>query len=276
MNKIKSTEPKIKPNLYMRNKRNVATTFLGTTLLCATSLVALNAQADTIFGIYAGAGAWNSDFDGELRNGDNVDTSELGIDGDINNFLYIAVEHPVPVLPNVRLAIMDLSTEATATTDAFSFDGTNFPDGATTNTTIDLSHSDITLYWEVLDNWINLDLGLTGRVFDGEVSIDASANGGSISETVSLEGVAPLAYAKAKFELPFTGWSIGSTLNYLNFDGNSFTDFEANVGYTHDGLVLDLGVELGYRTMVLDTEELDDLEADLTMDGPYASIVVHF
>lgn len=240
------------------------------------ALFSLNSSADSILGVYAGAGVWNGSFDGDFLNGVGVNTDQLGIDSEANAYAYIALEHFIPVLPNIRLSVMDLSTDASTTTDAFSFDGTEFPDGAQTNTSVDLSHTDVILYWQLLDNWVNLDLGITARTFDGEIEIDGSANGVSVSESVSFKGTAPLGYAKAKFELPFTGWFVGGTLHYIAVSGNSFTDVETNIGYTHDGLVLDVGFELGYRSMTVETDDLGSLETDLTIDGPYAALTIHF
>jgi hypothetical protein len=51
---------------------------------------------------------------------------------------------------------------------------------------------------------------------------------------------------------------------------------DAKLGYMSNGLGLDLGFDLGYRQMNLTVEELDDFNADLTTDGPYASLFVHF
>jgi outer membrane protein len=247
----------------------------------ALSAIATSANADTIFGLYAGGGVWNSSYDGDVGTDEvPITASELGLDSNNSNFFYVALEHPVPVLPNVRLAKTGISTDGSATVSReFTFEDLVVPADVNTETSLDLSHTDVTLYYELMDNYLSFDLGLTGRNFDSSASIsyqsadDEAVNG---SESVELKGTLPLLYTKLQVDLPFTGWYLGGSLNYISYDGDSFSDIDAKVGYMTDGLGLDVGFDLGYRQMKLTVEELDDLSADLSTDGAYASVFMHF
>lgn len=248
----------------------------------ALSAIASGANADTIFGLYAGGGVWNSSYDGSVGTDEEpVTASELGLDSSNSNFFYVALEHPVPVLPNVRLSKTNVSTEGSSTVSReFTFEDLVVPADVDTQTELDLSHTDITLYYELLDNYLSFDLGLTGRNFDSSASISYQSqddpdnvNG---SESVELKGTLPLLYTKLQVDLPFTGWYVGGSLNYISYDGDSFSDIDAKVGYMTDGLGLDVGFDVGYRQMKLTVDELDDLSADLTTDGAYASVFMHF
>ena len=242
---------------------------------CFAALAPL-AQADTVFGVYAGVGQWNADFGGDAGTV-SIDLEELNIEDETNNFFYIALEHPIPLLPNIKLQNTEITSEETATlTRTFTLDDQQFTVGEEVTTDVDLTHTDATLYYELLDNWINLDLGLTLRAFDGEATVISSTT--SQSETVDLDEVIPLVYAKAQFDLPFTGWSIAADANAIGYSGDSFSDITAKIAYTSDALpLLDLGVELGFRRMALEVDDDDgDLNADLTIDGPYAAITLHF
>ncbi len=69
-------------------------------LLVATlaTLLALGANAETLFGIYAGAGTWHQNSEGYIQsNGTKVDTKQdMGLGDDDGNVLAVAFEHPIP------------------------------------------------------------------------------------------------------------------------------------------------------------------------------------
>ena len=246
-------------------------------LLSATCLAALAplAQADTILGIYAGIGLWQADYGGDTGV-ESVDLDELGLDDENNNFFYVALEHPIPLLPNIRLQRTAIDSRESATlTRNFTLDDVTFSATDTVVTDLDLSHTDAVLYYEVLDNWVSLDLGLTLRAFDGEATVQSQTTT-ALRETVDLDAVLPMLYARAQFDLPFTGFSVGADANLITYDGHTLSDASAKIAYAFDATVIDLGVELGYRRMALELDDLDDLNADLTLDGPYAAVTLHF
>lgn len=220
---------------------------LAAASLCAALLTPQLSQADTLFGIYAGAFAWQSELSGDVNidNSPALDVNDLGIDDDTNNSIFIAVEHFIPFIPNVKLAQTALEFSA----------GGNL---------VDFSHTDATLYYELLDNWVSLDLGLTARIFDGEVKLPAAQD---------LSGTVPLLYAKAQFDLPFTGLSAGVEGNFLGFDGNNLRDLDARINYE---VAAGFGVAIGYRTFGLELDALDDIDADVTAKGAYIGATFHF
>jgi len=65
------------------------------------------ATAD-IVGFSAGLGIWQSTPDGALG------TTSISLDNDLNlqeenaNYAFVALEHPVPLLPNIRISYTDL------------------------------------------------------------------------------------------------------------------------------------------------------------------------
>lgn len=239
------------------------------TLAAALALVSPIAAADTILGVYAGAGQWQADYSGNA--GDpSINIKTLGLNESDNNFYYIALEHPAPIIPNIKLQKVDISSQQTATIDqTFTIDGTTFTAGTEVESDFDLSHIDMVLYYEILDNWLNLDLGLNVRKFDGYVTAENEFE----SESVDLDETIPMLYAKAQFNLPFSGFSAGVEGSGISYDGNRLTDYTARVHYMFDS-VLDLGVEVGYRTMSLKIDE--DVTADVELKGPYAAVLFHF
>jgi outer membrane protein len=236
------------------------------------ALPAAVAQADTIFGVYAGVGSWQSDYSGKAGN-PSVTLKELGIDKSSNTFFYLAIEHPVPLIPNLRVSVVDIASTQTATvTKSFTIDGTNFNVNEKVNSEFDLSHTDATLYYEILDNWVNLDIGITVRKFAGFV--EASTQNQAKSVNVDIDQALPLLYIKGQFDLPFSGLSAGVEGNYISYQDSKLTDFSAKVSYLFDS-AFDVGVEVGYRAMSLTVDETD-LTANLDLKGPYAALIAHF
>lgn len=240
------------------------------------SAIAPVATADTILGIYAGAGVWKTDFSGEI--GDtgqlSADLEDLGLSDEQNTFYYVALEHPIPVIPNVRLQVNDINlSEESTLTQSFVLDGTTYNVSEDVVSDFDLSHTDATLYYEVLDNWITIDLGLTIRQFDGSLEIRSTSSG---SVTQTIDETIPMAYLKGQVELPFTGFYVTATGNYISYDGNTLQELQAGVGYLSDGWVLDMGFELGIRNMNLELDDVSDIDANIDLTGTYASFNIHF
>ena len=227
------------------------------------------AFADRILGIHGGVGYWLGDYSGELGE-PSISASDLDLDDSDNSYIYLALEHPIPLVPNIRAQYNQINSDQTTTiSQDFSLDGVTFTAGDEVLSELELNHVDVTLYYQLLDNWINLDLGLTARKFDGF----AFAQNDAISQEVDLDAVVPMVYGMAQFDLPFTGWSLGAEGNAFSFDDNELTDYSVRLRYMLQS-VLDLGVELGYREMSL---ELDGrAQTDLDLDGIYGALVFHF
>lgn len=252
-------------------------------LLSLSLLLGLSAtsQADLLFGIYGGVGAWNASVDGELGVGDQpITTDELDLGGETNNVFYLAVEHPLPFIPNVRVQHTGINSKGSARLEReFTLEDQTFSAGLDTQTEVDFTHTDLSLYFEILDNYVSLDVGLTARLLDGFARVegaDPDNDANNISETVDLNIGLPMLYGRAQFDLPFTGWFAGGTINYISLADNTLSDIEARVGYFSSGLGLDFGFEAGYRTISLVADEAGDLFADVSIDGPYAEFILHF
>ncbi len=248
--------------------RRILPITIGFTLCTLTC----SALADTVFGIYAGAGRWSSDYSGKA--GDPaISAKDLGMTDSDNTYFYLALEHPIPVLPNLKYTHQTIQSDQTATlTDTFGLDGTNFTASTEIYSDVDLSSNDITLYYELLDNWVNVDLGVTARQYDGYLFAEDSTQ--STREKVDLDTFIPLLYGKFQFDLPLTGLSLAIEANGLKYQDNELIDYNAKLAYLFDS-VLDLGIEGGYRSLTLTVDD-DEIQADLKLDGPYLGAMLHF
>lgn len=240
-------------------------------MLASGLLLAAPLASADFLGVYAGAGQWQGDYSGQLGDPDfDVDVSDLGMSESDNNYFYVAFEHPIPLLPNARIQHTSISSKQSGDVgDIFRIDGQTFAPGEI-DSDVDLTHTDFTLYYELLDNWVNLDLGVTIRQFDGYVWAEGDFGE---QQSVDLDEAIPMVYGKAQFDLPLTGFAVGAQGNVVNYDDNRLTDLAVNASYTFQS-VLDLGVEIGYRQMNLEINE--DVTADIDLKGPYAAVTLHF
>ncbi len=230
-------------------------------------LVSSSAAMADVLGAGASVSYWDSDLSGQAgKNSDVVDVeNDLNLSSDGNVNLEAFVEHPVPILPNLRLNYTRIEQSGSGNLstqyDIVSGD---------VDSTLELTQIDATLYYEVLDNWANLDAGLTVRSLDGELIARETLSGGKISRT-EISGAIPMAYAAARFDLPFTGVSVGLQGNLISFDGDSISDFNA---YGEYELSL-LRVQAGYRQMSIDYEDSNN-RLDVKLGGPFISAGLTF
>ena len=242
-------------------------------LLISILSVANVAFADAI-GVRASGGVWSYEASGQIRDSADVNEyldlkADLGIKDEekFNGFIY--VEHPVPVLPNVRLGVTDLKLAGNGTTTrTVDWNGTNIPSGTTVNSSVDLSHSEIGLYYEIWDTGFDFDLGLNFKFFDGNVNIN---DGALINATSSFDETIPMGYVSVGIPL-LAGFKIGGDLSYISYDGDKFQDLLVNVRWVSDFL---LGVELGYRSFTIDYLDGNEF-ADVKVDGPYLNLRLDF
>ncbi|MDF0752119.1 TIGR04219 family outer membrane beta-barrel protein [Marinobacter sp. 71-i] len=226
------------------------------------------ATADVV-GLGANVSYWDSDLSGEAgKNNDVVDVeNDLDLESDTNANLSAYLEHPVPVLPNVRLNYTRIEQSGNG---ELSTEFDLIQDGVEVDSDLDLTQFDVTLYYEVLDNWANLDLGLTARDLDGELVVREQTLGGQVSKT-EVNGVIPMGYLAARFDLPFTGVSVGGEANVISFDGDSVYDYNAYGQYE----VSLLQLRAGYRQISIDYEDSDD-RLDIELGGPFVSAGLTF
>ena len=226
--------------------------------------------ADTIAGVYAGAGMWRAGPDGNIGVV-AVDVDSLGLSSESNAYVYVAVEHPIPALPNVKLQHTRLETSGEGTLSReFRLEDVTFSAEESVSTSLDLTHTDVVMYYELLDNVVSLDLGGTLRVFSGHARV--ASRSGTLDERVGINLALPMAYGRALVELP-GGFALNAQANFIGYGGNSLQDLSAHIAWAYDSAV-DVGVEVGYRRFALELE--DDAETDVSLSGPYAAVSLHF
>lgn len=247
------------------------------------TLLSTSVQADTLLGLYIGGHIWDVETTGSFgeknsTTGDVVSQNFSFKDEQQGSF-YIALEHPIPLIPNIKISstTLDTSGQTTITSNDFSFGDIAYPVGTTVDTIFDVNYIDYTLYYEILDNdLLSFDLGLTARDIDGNLSVTDNLGVLSISEE-EFSAVVPMLYGSAVIGLPLTGVNVFVQGNYTGYDDSSIYDFQVGVSYAVlDNLAVDLDLELGYKVVKMDIEDIDDVYADMEFKGIFAGATVHF
>ena len=245
-------------------------------LVLAALLLPTVAGAD-ILGVTAGANYWNYDIGGTARyqtrdSANDIDVNkDLGYDDGNLGYYYIALEHPVPFLPNVRLSKTDIDEDANGIlSKTVVYGGTTFLVNENLNSEVQLDQTDITLYYSPLDTVVNVDLGLNAKYIDSKARITGAISG---TQDADVSGWVPMAYAGVGIDLPLTGLAVSADGSYIKYESSSFYDYTLRVTYTSPWYV---GADVGYRKIKLDLDDFDDSFANVEFDGPYAGLYLHF
>lgn len=237
------------------------------------------AQADTVLGLYVGVDGWKADNDGSFSDNNNA-LQNFNFEDETFVSYYAALEHPVPLVPNLKLKYTELELNgSTVLEDTFSFNGTDYIVGTDVNSVTDLSHIDYIFYYEIFDNdLISIDLGINAKQFDGQITVSYDSDEVfTQTETVDFSGFVPLAYGRFEAGLPFSGLSVFAEGSFLAIDDSKVQDYQMGIAWEFiDNLAVDVAVKAGYRSMVLELDDVDDINTDIDASGPFAGIQVHF
>ncbi|PIE74087.1 MAG: hypothetical protein CSA19_01580 [Deltaproteobacteria bacterium] len=220
----------------------------------------------------AGAGFSSTKAGGDVKYEGNQDFSvkdDLGLDSKSSEaYFWAMLKHPAPVLPNLRFETFSYKQSSKAT-KSVSWGGQTYSQSAKTK--LNLRQNDLIAYYSLLDNtfWTTLDLGLDVRMMSGEFVVgDKSAD---------ANFVLPLGYARARVNIPATGFGAEASLKYVSYDGSSVQDIIIKADYVFDLSVLDLGVEFGLKRQKskIDTKAAD-IKGNIDLDTTFAGVVAKF
>jgi len=245
---------------------------IGLITLCAS----FSGNADTLLGLYVGAQGWNMQTAGGFSE-DGTNT-EFDFDDQSQPNLYVAFEHPVPFIPNIKLQRTEMDTSGDVILERnFVFGGKLFAINSEATSDIQLTTTDIILYYELFDNdLISFDVGLNTKYVDGELLVtdkdDPTVNGRE-----EFSGPIPMIYSRLAVGLPLTGFGAFVEGSFLSVDDHTLSDYQAAVTYSLlENLAIDATFQLGYRAVSLELEDLDGIYSDLEFKGVYAGLEVHF
>ncbi len=241
-------------------------------LLACCLIVVSNLAWGDVLGFRASGGVFDYEVSGTIRDGtDTLDLkNNLGLGDEKESSGFVYIEHPLPLIPNIRLGTTSVKMTGTGTFTT-TFNGQPFT--GTVNSELDLSHTEVALYYEIIDTGFDLDLGLNFKLFDGRTTLTSATNS-AITTTQKIDVVVPMLYAALNIPLYGSGFSIGADWSVVSYDGNSLSDLLLRLRYE---TAYHLGVEAGVRNLALKIEDTsDNLYADIKINGPYINLFLFF
>ncbi len=236
-------------------------------------------NADTL-GVWVGGGLWDWDVSGSFRYqstdiNDTVNVENPGSGNYLNwadddsGTLFVIIDHPVPLVPNVKLFSTSLDTRGRGNASV-TFGGATVDNAVDSSFEMDMT--DVTLYWDLLDNVVGVDIGLNAKILDGKVTVTDVSTPGQ-TDTASFDATIPMLYAGVDVALPLTGLTIGANGAYIGFDGSELTEFHAYIRYDSNYV---FGVEAGIKSFNLELDDIDQSYGELEFSGTYAQLYLHF
>ena len=254
------------------------------TLLSVSTTFADMAGGEVSVGAYShspsGAASYSIPFVNIGSSADLEDTFGWSTNSDFMFKAYI--EHPLPLIPNLKLGYTNLTHTGTGSSTQFNW-GNLVDFSGELDTSLDMGITDVTAYYEVLDNYVELDLGLTLRYLFGEIAVNPRVLGSTVTgstsasigaETVSFSTLTPMLYSKIRFTIPSTDISFQLESNIMNYGETVFYDYELGIRYTFS---FGLGIEGGFKALHLDSATLEDgLNMNIDENGFYTTVVWDF
>lgn len=198
---------------------------------------------------------------------DIADTLNLSTTQDI--FIRGAVEHPIPLIPNIKFTYHTFSYQGNNSVNDFSWGLIENISGKI-ESDLSVNYTDTTLYYELLDNWVEVDAGVTLRYINGDMSIKSLSK----TDKLSYSTFTPLLYGQARFNIPSTDLILTTQANVISFSGITAYDYELSARYF---FTLGAGIEVGYKSFHIDSDELSTgLKADMDFSGAFAAVVWDF
>ncbi len=233
----------------------------------------VSASADFL-GFNAGIDLWAHQPSGTISyvGGDNDLKNDLGLGDKTDVGFWLSFEHPLPLLPNIRVAYQKVSTSGSGTLNStFGYSGNSISKGTAVHSDLSLDQLDTTLYYEILDNVVSVDAGLNIKYINGNAKV--TDTGASTTVNKDFSAPLPMLYASASVALPFTGLSVGAQGSFITYSGNHLYDVTASASYES---AIGLGGTVGYRRESLRVKNISSVNIDTTFDGPFGAIFYHF
>lgn len=209
-------------------------------VLTALCLASVNVSAAMILGFGAEVDYYNPTASGNF----NYKTTATHFSNDSESAYQVGlyVEHPIPFVPNLRI---DYTPDT-----SFSGSGNK----------VTLNQLDVTPYYEILDNVVDIDLGVSFKVLDGKVA-------GAVNE--SFNHVIPMGYVAAGIDIPGVPVRIAGDIRYVALSSDFLYDRRIKAVWK---VMAGVEAKIGYREESLTINDHFDLHTDMSIKGPFVGL----
>ncbi len=265
--------------------------FSKTLLILLISSYSLTAEG---WEVDAGAGLWSGSADGSIVHQVSSDLFDLTIpdqqltdnlgrhEDSMAGYLYIALRHPIPILPNFRFEYVGVN----AAGEIDYLDDKEFLGGIvdiTADTQLFLTQYDSIFFYNLLDKkfWMTFDLGVdlkyvTTQYYVPDLGVDETSG-----------SLVPMLYLLGRVDMPSVPLGFETDIKYITDGESTVYDVSLKVDYTFEmNAALQPGIELGYRLQKFkvdgeDSTYLSDIfswksDTDVNFAGFYGGITVKF
>ncbi len=193
-------------------------------------------------------------------------------------------EHPIPIIPNIKLAYMPVKFEGSGRlTQDIRWGDFTFQANTDFNLSVKLDRVDATLYYNLpfiktaTAGKLDIEFGLNVRTitFEGKLDGTTTAPGNPrVSESASITLPIPMGHLAAEIK-PINQLSLLGEVNYIGYSKNAYYDYRAGLRLSPVRAPLKPFVEVGYRSEKLKIDE-KDVKTDIKMGGAYALVGIKF
>ncbi len=191
-------------------------------------------------------------------------------------------EHPIPIIPNIKLAYTPVKFEGGGTlTQDIRWGNFTFAINTNYNLSVKLDRVDATLYYNLpfiktaTAGKLDVELGLNVRTITFEGKLQGTVAGvGIVSEVASITLPIPMGHLAAEIK-PINQLSLLGEVNYIGYSKNAYYDYRASLRLSPVRTPLKPFVEVGYRSEKLKIDERD-VKTDINMGGAYALVGIKF
>lgn len=196
-------------------------------------------------------------------------------------------EHPIPLLPNIKLSYMPMKFDGSGTLQRdIKWGNYTYSSNADYSLSVKLDRFDVTLYHNLpfiktaTAGILDIELGVNVRTifFDGKLNGTDKNTGQKVSESKSITLPIPMGHLAAEIK-PIPHFSVLGNLNYIGYSKNTYYDYTL-AGRLYAGSFLPLGrlkpfIEAGYRYEKLKIDE-SSVKTDIKIKGGYALAGLQF
>jgi outer membrane protein len=208
------------------------------------------------------------------RGGDHQFSQPLQFSDDGWQSGSIAFEHPLPLLPNIALRRQAASWAGnTQLAGNLQLDEYLFASQSTIDNSLDLKSTDLSFYYEVLDNsLLALDLGVTAMVYDVELAVTEPA-----SRMRTASGFLPLVYGNLTVQVWGTDTALFWQGHYTDYRDQQWAQTKVGMSYqVLDLTALTFAVKFGWQHQSVKLTDTDQLDLDFQMKGPFLALEADF
>jgi len=264
--------------------KTINTTNIKQTIIKIIAILALSSQtyAGMLLDVSGGGGLWfvapSGDF--KYNSADNTKiTDALGSSSNAQPYIYADVNHFIPFVPNVNLNYQALSFGKTADLANVKFGDKTF--SANTKTSVDLSQTDILLYWNVpliktlTAGVAKIEWGIDYKMFSGQMKLQNKVD----NQKAKLDFGLPMVYLGGGVDIPFAPIELNAKLKGISYKSSSIFDIDAKISYkAFSAALIDFKIDGGYKlqSYKLSKDLTNSISSDFSFGGPFVGISAKF